>query len=75
MVNENHLNIALRRNLTRIVIVVTVTSFLLLLNDLINLIEPVVDLRALPEYDEMPGGNAVVIEQVHANDTPVRLTN
>ena len=75
MVNENHLNIALRRNLTRVVMVVTVPSFLLLLNDLINLIEPVVDLRVLPEHDEMPGGNAVVIEQVHANDTPVRLTN
>ena len=75
MVNENHLNIAIRRNLTRIVMVVTVQSFLLQLSDLINLIEPVVDLRALPEHDEMPGGNAVVIEQVHANDTPVRLTN
>ena len=79
MVNENHLNIALRSNLTKIVMVVTILvtaqSFLLQLSDLINLIESVVDLRTLPVHDEMPGGNAVVIEQVHANDTPVPLTN
>ena len=75
MVNENNLNIALRRNLMVVTILVTVQSFLLLLSDLINLIEPVVDLRTLLEHDEMPGANAVVIEQVHANDTPVRLTN
>ena len=59
MVNENHLNIALRSNLTIIVMVViilvTVQSFLLQLSDLINLIEPIVDLRTLPEHDEMPG--------------------
>ena len=75
MVNENNLNIALRRNLMVVTILVTVQSFLLLLSDLINLIEPVVDLRTLLEHDEMPGANAVVIEQVHANDTPVPLTN
>ena len=75
MVNENNLNIALRRNLMVVTILVTVQSFLLLLSDLINLIEPVVDLRTLLEHDEMPGANAVVIEQVRANDTPVPLTN
>ena len=75
MVNENNLNIALRRNLMVVTILVTVQSFLLLLSDLINLLEPVVDLRTLLEHDEMPGGNAVVIEQVRANDTPVPLTN
>ena len=75
MVNENNLNIALRRNLMVVTILVTVQSFLLLLSDLINLLEPVVDLRTLLEHDEMPGANAVVIEQVHANDTPVPLTN
>ena len=79
MVNENHLNIALRRNLTKIVMVVTilvtVQSFLLQLSDLINLMEPVVDLRTLPEHDRMPGDNAVVIEQVYANDTTIPPTN
>ena len=79
MVNENHLNIALRSNLTKIVTVVislvTAQSFLLQLSDLINLIESVVDIRTLPVHNEMPGVNAVVIEQVHTNDTPVPLTN
>ena len=79
MVNENHLNIALRRNLTKIVMVVTilvtVQSFLLQLSDLINLIESVVNPRTLPVHDELPCGSAVVTEQVYANDTPVPLTN
>ena len=79
MVNENHLNIAHRSNLTTIVMVVTilvtVQSSLPQLSDLIDLIEPVVDPRTLSVHDEMPSCNAVVIEQVHANDTPVPLTN
>jgi len=77
MVNENHLNIALRSNLTTSVMVVrilvTVESFLLQLSDLINLIEPVVYPRTLPVLDETPSSSSKCTQTMQPFPSPTEL--